>query len=101
MPIYEYECGTCGKFEVLQKITEKPLKRCETCGKPVHRLVSLSSFNLVGGGWYKDLYSSTNKSTPSSTADSSEPKSPKPESKPEPKPAKPEAKPAKASPAPV
>jgi len=59
MPIYEYECGSCGKFEVLQKITEEPLKDCQTCGKPVHRLVSLSSFALVGGGWYKDLYSST------------------------------------------
>jgi len=60
MPIYEYECSKCGKFEVLQKISEEPLKTCETCGKPVHRLVSLSSFALVGGGWYKDLYSSTN-----------------------------------------
>jgi putative FmdB family regulatory protein len=59
MPIYEYECKACGPFEVMQKITEKPLKKCEKCGGPVHKLVSLSSFALVGGGWYKDLYAST------------------------------------------
>lgn len=59
MPIYEYECGSCGGFEVMQKMSEEPLKTCEKCGGPVHRLVSLSSFALVGGGWYKDLYSST------------------------------------------
>jgi len=83
MPIYEYECGECGKFEGIQKITEEPLKKCEKCGKPVHRLVSLSSFALVGGGWYKDLYSSssaTNK-TQTSTSSASESKPAKSESK--------------------
>ncbi len=75
MPIYEYECKSCGRFEVMQKITEEPLQTCETCGSEVHRLVSLSSFALVGGGWYKDLYSS---SKPGS--DTSEVKAPKPTS---------------------
>lgn len=76
MPIYEYECGKCGKFEVIQKISEEPLKRCEKCGKPVHRLVSLSSFALVGGGWYKDLYSSTgNKASMGSSSDTKTSKS--------------------------
>ncbi|MBI5548524.1 MAG: zinc ribbon domain-containing protein [Deltaproteobacteria bacterium] len=98
MPIYEYECGTCGKFEVLQKISEDPLSSCETCGKPVHRLVSLSSFALVGGGWYKDLYSSTpNKA--SSASDSSAPAPSSTSSASESKPAKPEKKTEKASPA--
>lgn len=81
MPIYEYECGKCGKFEVIQKISEEPLKRCEKCGKPVHRLVSLSSFALVGGGWYKDLYSSTGNKA--GTGSSSDTKPSKSESKPE------------------
>jgi putative FmdB family regulatory protein len=67
MPIYEYECGSCGRFEVLQKISEPPLSKCEACGRRVHRLVSLSSFALVGGGWYKDLYSSTSKDSKSSS----------------------------------
>ncbi|HEY3450123.1 MAG TPA: zinc ribbon domain-containing protein [Myxococcales bacterium] len=90
MPIYEYECGKCGKFEVIQKMSEEPLKKCEKCGKPVHRLVSLSSFALVGGGWYKDLYSSTNNK--SGTASTSTSTDSKPESKPEAKPAKSETK---------
>lgn len=63
MPIYEYQCATCGQFEVMQRITEEPLTRCETCGGPVAKIVSHSSFALKGGGWYKDLYSSAPKSS--------------------------------------
>jgi putative FmdB family regulatory protein len=59
MPIYEYECESCGRFEVTQRITEDALKTCSKCGKPVHRLVSATSFCLKGGGWYKDLYGSS------------------------------------------
>lgn len=58
MPIYEYECGSCGVHEVMQRITEDPLTVCETCGSPVRRLLSRGSFALKGGGWYKDLYAS-------------------------------------------
>lgn len=83
MPIYEYECKVCGKFEVLQKISEAPIERCETCGGDVHRLVSLSSFALVGGGWYKDLYSSTSSSV---GTQSTEAKPASSEKKPEAKP---------------
>ena len=56
MPIYEYECPTCGKFEAMQKITAEPLTVCETCGKPVHRLISVTSFALKGSGWYATDY---------------------------------------------
>lgn len=61
MPIYEYDCEKCGRFETMQKITEPALEKCESCGSPVQKLVSQSSFALKGGGWYKDLYSSTKK----------------------------------------
>lgn len=56
MPIYEYECPSCGKFEAMQKITADPLTVCETCGKPVRKLMSLSSFALKGSGWYVTDY---------------------------------------------
>jgi putative FmdB family regulatory protein len=59
MPLYEYRCPKCGDFEVLQKSTEGPLKRHEACGKPVRRKVSISSFQLKGGGWYADGYGSS------------------------------------------
>ncbi len=75
MPIYEYECEACGRFEVMQKITEPPLKQCEKCKSPVQKLVSQSSFALKGGGWYKDLYSSSGSSNGKSTSKSAESKS--------------------------
>ncbi len=52
MPIYEYQCEKCGGFEVTQKITENPLKRCPTCKGKVKKLISNTSFQLKGTGWY-------------------------------------------------
>lgn len=59
MPVYEYQCAACQRhFEELQKVSDKPLKKCKICGGPVTRLISQTSFSLKGGGWYKDGYSS-------------------------------------------
>lgn len=48
MPIYEYEsiepkkgCRKCGaRFEVLQKVGEKPLRKCPECGGRVRKVIS-------------------------------------------------------------
>src|SRR5262245_40476965 len=56
MPIYEYDCPTCGTFEVSQRITEKPLRRCPTCKGKVTKLISSTSFQLKGSGWYVTDY---------------------------------------------
>jgi putative FmdB family regulatory protein len=56
MPIYEYNCEKCGVFEVTQRISEKPLDVCPTCGEPVRRLISHTSFVLKGSGWYVTDY---------------------------------------------
>lgn len=57
MPIYEYQCDQCGKVEeVLQKINEKPLKRCTHCSGKLHKLISHSAFHLKGTGWYVTDY---------------------------------------------
>ncbi|MFM7432180.1 MAG: FmdB family zinc ribbon protein, partial [Gammaproteobacteria bacterium] len=55
MPFYEYECKACGaQTEVLQKITDKPLRKCAECGKnTLIKLVSAPIFRLKGGGWYE------------------------------------------------
>jgi putative FmdB family regulatory protein len=60
MPIYEYECGSCGhRFEEWQKMSDKPVKVCPKCkARKVEKLISHTSFQLKGGGWYKDLYAS-------------------------------------------
>lgn len=57
MPIYEYECDKCGShLEVLQKMGDKPLTRCSKCRGKVRKVVSRSSFQLKGGGWYLTDY---------------------------------------------
>ena len=57
MPIYEYECKNCGAhFEVWQKITDEPLRKCEKCGGELRKLISESSFILKGTGWYVTDY---------------------------------------------
>ena len=59
MPIYEYQCKSCHhRLEELQKVSDAPLIKCPVCGKPdLERLVSHTSFQLKGGGWYKTDYS--------------------------------------------
>ncbi len=63
MPIYEYECETCGhKLEALQKISDDPLKDCPECGKPaLKKLISAAGFRLKGGGWYETDFKSGNR----------------------------------------
>jgi putative FmdB family regulatory protein len=56
MPIYEYTCPKCGEFEVTQRITEPPLKKCPTCRSKVKKLISNTSFQLKGSGWYVTDY---------------------------------------------
>ena len=60
MPFYEYECSNCRFYvEVLQKISEKPLKKCPSCGKPaLKKLVSAPVFRLKGSGWYETDFKS-------------------------------------------
>jgi putative FmdB family regulatory protein len=56
MPIYEYQCQKCGTFETTQRITEKPLGKCPTCKGKVKKLISNTSFQLKGTGWYVTDY---------------------------------------------
>jgi len=60
MPIYEYECSACShRFEEWQKMSDKPIKVCPKCkARKVQKLISQTSFQLKGGGWYGDLYAS-------------------------------------------
>lgn len=80
MPVYEYQCDGCGKvFEVTQRITEDPLKKHPACGsKKVKRLISQTSFQLKGTGWYVTDYAgkkpSDDKSEETAAAKAAEPK---------------------------
>ena len=63
MPFYEYQCTKCGhEEEVLQKISDKPLKKCPACGKSaMQKKVSAAAFRLKGSGWYETDFKSNNK----------------------------------------
>jgi len=53
MPIYEYRCLKCGKtFEALQSISAEPISKCIHCHGKIKKIVSLSSFQFKGKGWY-------------------------------------------------
>lgn len=60
MPFYEYECSACGhQAEVLQKISDAPLRKCPDCGKStLKKLVSAPVFRLKGSGWYETDFKS-------------------------------------------
>jgi putative FmdB family regulatory protein len=59
MPIYEYRCDSCGHYlDVLQKLTDEPLKECPECQASLRRLISAPSFRLKGGGWYETDFKS-------------------------------------------
>ncbi|MGH1471498.1 MAG: FmdB family zinc ribbon protein [Cellvibrionaceae bacterium] len=55
MPIYEYQCESCGhELEVLQKMSDPLLKKCPECNKSMlKKKVSAAAFRLKGGGWYE------------------------------------------------
>lgn len=63
MPIYEYECKSCGHYlETLQKLSDAPLTDCPQCGKAdLRKLISAPGFRLKGGGWYETDFKSGNK----------------------------------------
>jgi putative FmdB family regulatory protein len=68
VPIYEYECESCGyHFEAKQSIKDAPLTTCERCGKSVRRLISSPGIMFKGSGWYVTDYS--NKLKPPSEGD--------------------------------
>jgi putative FmdB family regulatory protein len=57
MPIYEYKCAKCGKtIEVIQKMSDKPLKKHEQCGGTLTKLISAAGFQFKGTGWYVTDY---------------------------------------------
>jgi putative FmdB family regulatory protein len=61
VPTYEYRCNACKReFEVQQRMVDDDLVHCDVCGKDaLEKLISHTAFQFKGGGWYKDLYSST------------------------------------------
>ena len=55
MPIYEYECQSCGHhLEAIQKMSDAPLTDCPQCARAaLKKRISAPGFRLSGGGWYE------------------------------------------------
>jgi putative FmdB family regulatory protein len=87
MPIYEYECPKCGRFDALQKMSAHALKTHDVCGSKVTKVMSASAFAFKGSGFYITDYNGRNSAAitgrepkPEKTGEKASEK--KPESKP-------------------
>lgn len=67
MPIYEYECSTCGMhFERRQSFGDNSVPTCPNGHNGVHRVFSAPGIVFKGSGWY---VTDSRKSSPSSNSD--------------------------------
>ncbi|MEO8349522.1 MAG: FmdB family zinc ribbon protein [Acidobacteriota bacterium] len=58
MPIYEYDCDSCGKrTEAIQRLGERQLKICPHCGGKLKKAFSAPAIQFKGSGWYVNDYS--------------------------------------------
>ena len=84
MPIYEYRCKKGHQFEVMQRINDDPVTKCEVCGAEVQRVFHPIAVHFKGSGFYntdygtrkrsremKEAKESSSKSESSSSSDSS------------------------------
>ena len=55
MPIYEFQCGSCGKrSDHLMRMSDPDPSACPECGAgPLTRVLSAPQFRLAGAGWYE------------------------------------------------
>src|SRR3954468_18371873 len=56
MPIYEYRCEKGHTFEVLQRMSDDPVEKCEVCGAPVQRVFHPVAVHFKGSGFYNTDY---------------------------------------------
>jgi putative FmdB family regulatory protein len=56
MPIYEYRCHKGHTFEVLQRMSDDPIEKCEVCGAPVQRVFHPVAVHFKGSGFYNTDY---------------------------------------------
>ena len=99
MPIYEYKCDNGHVFEVIQRMTDEPLTKCEECGAPAARVLTPPAIHFKGSGFHNTDYgtkrgggnggseSGGEKSSDSGSSSDSKSSSGKSESKPDSKPA--------------
>jgi len=74
MPIYEYRCTKCGhRFEVIQKVSDAHISKCEKCKGKAERLISSPAIQFKGSGWYITDYARKGQSEKSDKSEASGP----------------------------
>ena len=61
MPIYEYRCEKGHTFEVMQRMADDPITKCEVCGAPVQRVFHPVAIHFKGKGFYNTDYGTKRK----------------------------------------
>jgi putative FmdB family regulatory protein len=72
MPIYEYRCEKGHTFEVLQRMSDEPVSKCDVCGAPVHRVFHPVAVHFKGSGFYNTDYGKQKRSGAASDGASTE-----------------------------
>ncbi len=70
MPIYAYQCESCGHAkDVLQKISADPLTTCPACGaESFNKQLTAAGFQLKGTGWYNTDFRNGSAPAPAAAA---------------------------------
>ena len=78
MPIYEYKCDACDhQLEAFQRFSDAPLTECPECHQAaLSKLMSATSFQLKGTGWYATDTRDKGKPKPAAALDASPEASP-------------------------
>jgi putative FmdB family regulatory protein len=69
MPIYEYRCENGHEFEVIQSMSDDPVKSCPECGAPVERVFHPVAVHFKGSGFYSTDYAGKGKAEAGSSKD--------------------------------
>ena len=56
MPIYEYKCTNGHVFDVIQRMSDDPLTKCQECGSPAERVMHPVAVHFKGSGFYSTDY---------------------------------------------
>ena len=56
MPVYDYRCEKGHRFEAVQSMSDKPIKKCEECGAPAQRVLHAPAIHFKGSGFHNTDY---------------------------------------------
>ena len=77
MPLYDYECATCGnRFELRQGFNADPVEPCPRCEGLAKRRFHSPAVIYKGSGFYTTDYARKTVSEPAKASESASPKEP-------------------------